>query len=73
MEKNLRQAVKWLGKHTKRATPVVITDINGLTWLCAYIYRIERLDKPNLWFCVDSTYDGNIKRIRRICVPNRPS
>lgn len=66
---NFKKAVKWLNVKTNyECFRTVGLDTVGIPYFNCFIYRIERVNKSSVWFCVEANILGDIVRIKRICV-----
>lgn len=62
-EETLRKVFRNLEKKTPEIWPIAI-DRRGYAEFIGYIFKISRLAKPSVWFCVDIWN----RTVKRICV-----
>lgn len=58
----LEKAARWLSQRCK-LIPVYINRYH----LVAHIYKMERNDKPNVWYCMDMKTSWEATQLKRIC------
>ena len=66
-QEQLQKACDWLNnKLANKCYPVAITRKTYAEFI-AYIFKMERKNKPSVWYCMEMNSSRSIKQIKRIC------
>lgn len=66
-KKQLRKAASWLDDKVKGNYLPVVAVRRGYAEFVAYVYKVKRLGKPDVWYCLE-IFDQHITQIKRICM-----
>lgn len=66
-KKQLKKAASWLDDKVAGNYLPVVEVRRGYAEFVAYVYKVKRPDKPNVWYCMEVD-EGHVKQIKRICM-----
>lgn len=66
-QRQLSKAVDWLDAHALTIKNVAVVREDGICRFVATIYKMERLNKPSVYYCVDHIWLKSVTRVKRFC------
>lgn len=63
----IKKAVKWLNKKTTYVGPIALEHPEGYAYFAAYVFKLKRDVKRNVWYVVKMGLDNNPEYVKRIC------